>query len=84
MLSYSTDLSFFRKAPTLLESKIKLIDFGLAMQFNSNTKATTSCGSLAYAGKFLSQIVLAPEVFSRKEYSPKVDVYSMGCLLCIL
>lgn len=54
--------------------KIKLTDFGLSKQiFHDNT--TTPCGTLGYT---------APEVISQNNYSNKVDIWGIGCVLYTL
>lgn len=67
----------------LLESQIvKLIDFGFAKQMNyfsvidnvdeMQSGHQTFCGSVSYA---------APELFLRKQYTEKVDIWSLGVIL---
>ena len=52
---------------------IKLIDFGLSNLYGDQEKLSTPCGSPCYA---------APEMISRKEYSPlKANLWSCGIVL---
>ncbi|AJR99180.1 Rck1p [Saccharomyces cerevisiae YJM1418] len=53
---------------------VKLMDFGLAKKLRNNT-AKTPCGTIEY---------VAPEVFTSKRYSMKVDMWSIGCVLFTL
>lgn len=53
---------------------VKLIDFGLAKEYNPSDKPTI-CGTPNY---------LAPEVLSHKGHKPVSDIWSVGCVLVVL
>ncbi|CAI4061645.1 hypothetical protein SKDZ_07G1040 [Saccharomyces kudriavzevii ZP591] len=53
---------------------VKLMDFGLSKRISCNT-AKTPCGTIEYT---------APEIFKSEEYSMKVDMWGIGCVLFTL
>jgi hypothetical protein len=61
------------------DSPVKIADFGLSKFFSSDNVLSTMCGSPQY---------VAPEVLGvgdgAKEYSPAVDMWSVGVILFIL
>lgn len=61
------------------DSPVKIADFGLSKFFSGETVLSTMCGSPQY---------VAPEVLGvgdgLKEYSPAVDMWSIGVILFIL
>ena len=59
-------------------TKIKIADFGLSKVFSASTTLSTVCGSPLY---------MAPELLTveqQGDYSPAVDVWSVGVILFIL
>jgi len=70
--------NFLLKEPaaSLMQSTVKLIDFGFASRFEVGKAAlTTVCGTPDY---------MAPEIFRNAPYSSKCDVWSCGVILYIL
>jgi len=54
----------------------KLADFGLSQKFRIGENTSTFCGSKPY---------MAPELWSRKAYNPKLaDIWSLGCTIFLL
>ncbi|RZF34389.1 hypothetical protein LSTR_LSTR008928 [Laodelphax striatellus] len=53
--------------------KVKISDFGLSKLIHAGTALKSHCGTLLYT---------APEIImSKATYTPKVDVWSLGCIL---
>ncbi|NWX32902.1 PAK3 kinase, partial [Notiomystis cincta] len=53
-----------------LDGSVKLADFGLSAQLTPQQSKRRSAVGTAHW--------MAPEVFSRKPYGPKVDIWSLG------
>jgi serine/threonine protein kinase len=63
------DVLIVCREPNIETAEIRLIDFGFATYYNSLKPVDTKCGSVGYA---------APEVFMKKGYDPRVDIFSAG------
>ena len=54
-------------------NKIKICDFGISKQLGPNNNyANTTIGTLYYC---------APEIFDKKPYNNKIDIWSLGCVI---
>lgn len=56
----------------VLCEQIKLTDFGLAKEFQSNDKSNSLCGTMEY---------MAPEIIQAKGHGPAADFWSIGVLI---
>lgn len=54
------------------DAQLKIADFGFAKHLEEAAMAHSVCGTPLY---------MAPEVFDRREYDSKVDIWSMGCVV---
>ena len=51
---------------------IKLIDFGIACEYDPAAPPTRKCGTL---------VTVAPEIIKDDQYGPSVDLWSLGVIL---
>lgn len=70
-------------------SEIKLTDFGFSKFLCTSANVKEACGTPGYIGIELfywkmSNILLAPEVFSEKGYDKKADIFSLGVIMYFL
>lgn len=54
---------------------VKLLDLGLAMRYNPNTKSSGCLGSAGF---------IAPEVIKGMQHTPAMDMYGLGVLLFVM
>ncbi len=64
------DLSLQNIVISTQNNKIKILDFGFAIEFTGGR--TTAQGNLT---------VMAPEVYHQKKYNNKADIWSLGIIL---
>ena len=57
------------------ELTVKLTDFGFACFFDPNQKMDLNLGTPMY---------MAPELVNNDDYTEKVDVWALGCIVFIL
>jgi len=53
-------------------AQLKIADFGFAKHLEVTAMATSVCGTPLY---------MAPEVYERRQYDAKADLWSMGCVI---
>ncbi len=68
--------SLFKKSQVPDDIKVKIVDFGFAVQLKANEKTRLFCGTPCY---------MAPEIVNKTLYDPRIaDVWALGVLLYVM